>query len=336
MIVLNSLEDAGSARAGWKRPVVTPGFFDGMHLGHQKLLAELRGWADQLGGEPVALTFEQHPRMVVSGSSPPTVHSLRQRLRSLERENVAAVLVLPFDAEMSRWTPEEFIRRVMVEALGSHHLLLGFDSAIGHRRRGTYEYLSSRSASLGIEVRHAEACILDGEKVSSTRLREAVSAGQLEAFVHLTGRPYSLLGRVVTGDRRGRELGFPTANLEIESEAVPPHGVYFVEVSHAGLPDGRTPGVALDACPGLLNIGRRPTFVETRASTAANRVYDPERDRIEVHVLDFDGDLYGSWLEVSLLRYHRPERRFEGVEALVDQIRRDESTLREWLVSHRV
>ncbi len=196
MRVYRSLSEAESNPAG-DRPVVSVGFFDGLHRGHQLLLDDLLEWASDVDGAPVVLTFDTHPQLVVRGSAPPVVLSLDHRLLLLERSGVAAALVLPFDETTSQWSPEEFVERVIVRALHSRRLLLGFDSTVGHRRLGTYEYLAERSSSTGVEVRQSEAFFLDGERISSTLVRLAVTRGDLERVEALTGRPYAVLGEVV-------------------------------------------------------------------------------------------------------------------------------------------
>ncbi len=335
MRVYRSLSEAESNPAG-DRPVVSVGFFDGLHRGHQLLLDDLLEWASDVDGAPVVLTFDTHPQLVVRGSAPPVVLSLDHRLLLLERSGVAAALVLPFDETTSQWSPEEFVERVIVRALHSRRLLLGFDSTVGHRRLGTYEYLAERSSSTGVEVRQSEAFFLDGERISSTLVRLAVTRGDLERVEALTGRPYAVLGEVVHGDHRGRQIGFPTANLRIDAEAVAPGGVYFARVD-AVVPPGAEGAVAapgdppsLRDAPALVNIGRRPTFTGEATDPRSIQRFDPALDRIEAHVLDFDGDLYGVTLEVRLLARHRGERKFAGAKELAAQIRRDEAAARAW------
>lgn len=327
MIVYRSVEELQSSTPDHAGPVVvTTGFLDGLHLGHQGLLDDLKGWATEVEGTPAVITFARHPQLALSGSGPPVIHSLEHRLLLLKRAGIQACLVLEFTRELASWSPEDFVRHILVEGFGSRRLLLGFDSAIGHRRLGTFPYLSARSDELGLEVRQSEPRILDGQRVSSTLVREAVFRGELARIRELTGRDHALLGQVVHGDHRGRELGFPTANLEVEVEATLPGGVYF---ARAFCPRGVMP---LEPRPALVNIGRRPTF-ESRDPPAAGEFvrFDPRTDRIEAHLLDFSGDLYGRTLEVIFHERHRDEIRFSGPEALVEQIRSDESAFRSWL-----
>lgn len=291
--------------------IAVVGFFDGLHVGHQRLLREVRSWAAEDGSEPVVVTFREHPQVALTGARPLQILSLDHRLLLLERSGVAATVVLDFDSELASWSPEVFVRRVITEGLGADRLLLGFDSALGHRRLGTFEYLERCQEALGIEVRQASVEELLGERVSSTLVREAVRAGDLSRLSGLLGRPFSLLGSVVKGAGRGRTLGVPTANLDVGGAAVVPVGVYFAVAELA--PSQRQPAV--------VNIGRRPTFEAAGAPT------------VEVHVLDFDQDIYGERLEIHLLARHRNERKFPSPDALKQQILADIEALRRLDVS---
>ena len=319
------LDEALSTLAGATAPanrVATIGFFDGVHLGHRDLLDELRHWASELGAEPAVVTFNRHPQAVLGDHPPAPVVSLEHRLLLLEREGVAVTLVLDFDEELRSWSPDKFLARVFLRALGARAVLMGFDSAFGFRRQGTFDYLFANRDELGIEVRQCGARFVDGERVSSTLVREATARWDLERLGSLLGRPFSLLGRVVTGDGQGRRIGFPTANLDLGVAAVPPVGVYFAQVRRLGQ---GTAGVASspdDLLAAVVNIGRRPTLTGGREAAQAE-AFDPERDVVEVHVLDLDADLYGEMLEVVILDRHRDELKFAGVDELVEQIGRD-------------
>lgn len=326
--------EAVADRSKWKCPVATTGFFDGLHRGHQKLLAELRQWSRELGGKTIVITFDPHPRQALGGSSPPAILSTRHKLLLLERENIDATLVLPFDKAMSQWSVEKFVQKVFHDALGCHHFLLGFDSTIGHKRRGDFEYLSSHAEELEISVRQSEPLLVDETRISSTLVRDAILRGQLDSVRKITNRYYSILGRVVAGDGRGKSLGFPTANLEVEVGAAPPNGVYFAHVQRVLTASGEESPV--HDCPALVNVGRRPTFTSTSTRPEEpHSAFNPERDRIEAHLLDYSGDLYGAWLEIQFLAIHRPEKRFDHVEDLVEQIRLDEQAFREFLTRTR-
>jgi riboflavin kinase / FMN adenylyltransferase len=304
------------AGSGTAPPVAAIGFFDGLHRGHRAMIADLEAWASEVGGKPVAITFDRHPSEVLGRRPAVPMTSLLHRLVLLAREGLDATLVLRFDLELASWTPEDFIRRVLHERLGARRLLLGFDGAFGRGRTGTFEYLKEREADLGIEVRRAEAYLLDGTRVSSTLVREALLTGDLRLLESLLGRPFSVLAEVKAGDRRGRTLGFPTANLILPAGSLPPPGVYFARAARLELPGLGERAMVVPAekpsfLPAVVNIGRRPTF------GAEGKLI------METHILDFEGDLYGRHIEVEILERHRDECRFSGTEALIAQIRRD-------------
>jgi riboflavin kinase/FMN adenylyltransferase len=317
MIRFTDLASAAARRDPAVPRVAAVGYFDGLHIGHQRVLAELKGWASRSGAEPAVVTFDRHPQEVISGSAPLRILSVEHKLLLLERCGIEAALVLPFTRELSLWSPEEFVERVLIGGLEARRLLMGFDSAFGSRRQGTFEHLSARADSLGIEVRRAGIESLEGARVSSTLVRTALLAADLPGLERLLGRRFSLLGRVVRGDGRGRSIGYPTANLDTMGSAAPPPGVYFAEVEPVGWEDGPA-GPPRDArrWAGLVNVGRRPTFGEGREIT------------VEVHILGLDADLYGRLLEAHFLERHRDEMKFPSAAALVAEIRADEAALR--------
>ena len=248
----------------------------------------------------------------------------------LDDEGVDVVLVLDFDERIRALAPEEFVRSVLVDGLGIDGLLMGFDSAFGHRRLGTIDYLAEKRDELGLEIRSAAAELLGAAAVSSTRVREAVAIWNFSEIERLLGHPFSIMGDVVKGDGRGRQLGFPTANLALPGVSVPPPGVYFCDVLRLGdRPHGRHSWSDLSGekrpdgfSRGVMNIGRRPTLTEGKEA-APGSIYDPVADTVEVHQLDYEGDLYGQCLEVFVLSMHRGEKKFAGVEELTAQIERD-------------
>lgn len=292
----------------FRNPVVTIGVFDGLHRGHRALLARGREMAARAGGELVVLTFHVHPRAITTGDAPPLITSLPHRLHLLEREGVDTTVVLHFDEQLREMTAERFVEDVLVARIGVHGVALGYDSHFGHNREGGYELLARTLEPRGIPVRAAEPVRLeDGTVVSSSAIRDAVARGDLPGSAELLGRSPALFGTVVAGDGRGKDLGFPTANLDLEGELRPRRGVYGGYVLLDGAPR-----------PVAINIGGRPTF-------------HPEgdgADTVEAHVLDFDGDLYGRTLEIFLLGPIRDEQRFDGADALRAQIARDVETLR--------
>jgi riboflavin kinase/FMN adenylyltransferase len=324
VVRFDSLEDALRHVDSSAGRVATVGFFDGLHRGHRRIVAELKAWAEDSGCEPAVVTFDRHPQAVLGKGHPPVpVISLRHRLLLLEREGIRTTLVLPFDTELASWTPDEFVRRVFQGALGARRILLGFDGAFGRDRQGNYDYLLGRSRELGIDVRSCPAEHVGGKRVSSTSLRAALHRGDLRGAEELLGRQFSLLGRVVPGARRGQKIGYPTANLDIEESAVLPRGVYFARVFRLEEPSGRIALRPERLLPAVVNVGRCPTFSGEDSRADEDEAFDPRRDKVEVHILDFEGDLYASWLEVFIEKKHRSERRFDSVEALLEQIRAD-------------
>ena len=278
--------------------VVSVGVFDGVHLGHQRLLHELIEMASELKGVPTVVTFRNHPDAVLRGEAPPSLVSVPHRLRLLRRAGVERVLLLTFDDEVRNWTPEFFASDVLAAGLRARGLLLGYDSAMGKDRAGTPARFRELGAEHGFEVREAQSFLVDGQPVSSTLIRAAISGGDLDTAHRLLGRWPSALGEVVPGDGRGKGLGFPTANVLPQSPVLPPNGVYAAQVLLAG-----------ETRPAVANLGHRPTFEA-----------QPETPVLEVHVLDFDQNLYGQTLEVCFLAHLRDEQRFSGPEELKTQI----------------
>jgi riboflavin kinase/FMN adenylyltransferase len=296
------------------RPVVTIGNFDGVHLGHRALLAAARDLGRRLAktpGEPrrvTAVTFDPTPRDVMQpGHGIPQIQTLADRVRTLREAGADAVVVEPFTRELAGWSPERFADEILGVRLGARGIVVGWDFRFGHDRAGDAELLRHR---LGVPVEQVGPVLLDGEPVSSTRVRRAVLAGDLDLAARLLDRPHEIVGPVVVGDRRGRTIGFPTANVRPETALLPPPGVYAVR---AVLPGGELRG-------GVANLGERPTF-------------GPGRGRLEVHLFDFDGDLYDAPLRVQIVARLREERAFPTLEALVTQIRADADAARARLVA---
>ena len=285
--------------------VVAVGVFDGVHLGHQRLLHELLEFATEERATPTVVTFAQHPDRLLHGSSPPLLVSVQHRLRLLRRTGVQRVVVLDFDAELRTWSARTFAERVLSQGLAARGLLLGFDSAFGCDREGTPERLREIGKELGFVVRTGSALLVDGKPISSTAIREATASGDLDQARRLLGRWPTAFGRVVRGEGRGNKVGIPTANIEPQSEVLPPHGVYAALVILDGEP-----------LPAVANLGTRPTVTESGTP------------RLEVHLLDFVGDLYGRVLEVAFVARLRPERKFPSLHELVAQIHADISAAR--------
>ncbi|MDS4027723.1 MAG: bifunctional riboflavin kinase/FAD synthetase [Candidatus Contendobacter sp.] len=292
--------------------VATIGNFDGVHLGHQVILAQLAEQAAGLRLPRLVITFEPQPQEFFAGPKAPPARlmRLREKLLALTGFGIERVLCLEFDHRLAALPAQAFIDELLVNRLGIRYLVIGDDFRFGHRRAGDFAMLVEAGQRHGFAVADNHSYILDGERVSSTRVRQALAHGDLELAARLLGRPYDMCGRVAHGDRRGRTLGFPTANIHLHRRVTPVYGVYAVLM--------RGPG--LESWPGIANVGRRPTV-------------EGERERLEVHLLDFQGDLYGRHVQVDFLHYLRPEQRFASLAALQAQIQQDERTARAWFAA---
>jgi riboflavin kinase/FMN adenylyltransferase len=295
-----------------RRVCLAIGVFDGVHLGHQRVIGQAGADARVSGGTAVVLTFDPHPmRVLQPDKAPRLLTSTPHKLRLIEQLGVDVCLVLHFDRAFSLMPAERFIEQVVHRTNQLLEICVGGRFRFGHNRAGDVRLIAKLGAGHGFAVKEIAPVELAGHVVSSTAVRQQVLAGHLDRVAAMLGRPFSVLGTVVPGDRRGRQLGFPTANLDPHSEALPPDGVYAVRA-------------VVDARPqiGVANIGLRPTF----ASTRSQRVF-------EVHLLDFDGDLYRREIEVVFLQKIRAERTFESADALRSQIAADIQAARQLLGS---
>ena len=285
-------------------PVVTIGTFDGVHLGHQKILKRIRAIADQIGGETVMITFWPHPRLVLY----PTEHHLRllstfeEKANLLRQFGIDHLVTIPFTQEFSQMTSEQFIRKVLVEKIHTKKLVIGYDHRFGKNREGSFDYLQEHSSEFGFDLEEISRQDVEEIGVSSTKIRKALESGDIRTATNYLGRPYELNGLVVKGQQIGRSIGFPTANIHIPNDykLIPHDGVYAVEV--------KVEGVLYKA---MLNIGNRPTV-------------DGTRKTVEAHLFDFQGDLYNKLVTVSFKEFIREERKFENLEALKNQLVKDQ------------
>ena len=284
--------------------VVTTGTFDGVHRGHQAIVRYLVDRARRVGGVPTVVTFDPHPREVLTGQPVPLLTTLDERADLLEALGVERFVVVPFSRDLSLLEPEDYVTDVLVGRVGMREIVVGYDHRFGRKARGDRALLERLGAEHGFSVDVIPAQIEGDVTVSSTEVRRLLGEeGDAARAAVLLGRPYRITGTVVHGDARGRLIGFPTANVEpsTERKLVPAVGVYAVRVT---LPDGAV-------AEGMMNVGRRPTFEEDGAT------------RAEVHLFDLDRDLYGRRLAVDVAARLRGERRFDGVDALVAQLGRD-------------
>ena len=290
--------------------VVTIGAYDGVHVGHRTVIAEVRRRADEEGLSTAVVTFDRHPASVVRPESAPRLLTdLDQKLELLARTGVDYCLVITFDEARSREPADDFVREVLAGCLAARVVVVGDDFHFGHKRSGNVDLLRSMGRDLGFEVDSRDLVDESGHpagdagKVSSTRIRHALVEGDLVAANAWLGRPHEVRGVVAAGEQRGRELGFPTANVSVPGDILlPADGIY---AGWFERPDG-------SVHPAAISLGRRPTFyVEAHASL------------LEAHLLDFRGDLYGEHVKVRFVSWLRGEERFESAAALVEQIRRD-------------
>ena len=305
MRIFNDLDAIGEIQ----NPVVTIGTFDGVHLGHQKILQTLKDEAESAQGESVLLTFYPHPRMVLF----PESHGLKllqtqaEKIEKLEKNGLQNLVVFPFSFEFSRLTALEFVRDILVNKLHVRKIVIGYDHQFGKNREGSIAYLKDIADTYEFEVIEIPAQDIDEVNVSSTKIREALLQGDVQRAKIFLGEPYQLSGTVIRGRALGRTIGFPTANIEVNTDIklIPGIGVYAVEV----LVDGQV-------YRGMLNIGLRPTVVSTDVVN------------LEVHILDFHQEIYDKKITVRFIDRVRDEQKFESVDALKEQLKNDEKVVR--------
>jgi riboflavin kinase/FMN adenylyltransferase len=292
-----------------KNPVLTIGTFDGVHIGHKKIIDQLNEEATKIGGESVLFTFFPHPRMVIF----PESHGLKliqtqeEKLEKLKEMCLQNVIVFPFNFEFSRLTALEFVRDMLVNQLHVKKLVIGYDHQFGKNREGSIHFLRDVAETYEFEVIEIPAQDIAAVYVSSTKIREALLTGDIEKANDYLGAPFELIGKVVKGKQLGRTIGFPTANLKLANELkiIPQNGVYAVKVFYQE-----------NCFEGMMNIGIRPTIESENDTT------------IEVHIFDFDQTIYGESLRVELSKKTRDEQKFNGIEALKNQLKLDEISIR--------
>jgi riboflavin kinase / FMN adenylyltransferase len=290
---------------------VTIGNFDGVHLGHQYIFKKLTGEAHAAGRCAVAITFEPHPKMIIHPDRKPfyLITTLEEKIELMASRELDALLIIPFSREFAQTTAEEFVCRILWEQLHTAKVLIGHDYTFGRGKEGNETFLTAFGEKLGFVVEVMNAFSMGDGIVSSTRIRNAILAGDVKTAATCLGRPYNLTGRVVEGYHRGEGLGFPTANIEPEKVLIPAGGVYAAMVNLEG-----------KRYRAVLNIGRNPTFGENKQT-------------IEVFLLDFHERIYGKWLDVLFVDKLRDEAKFAGPEELVEQIKQDVARAKEILGS---
>jgi riboflavin kinase/FMN adenylyltransferase len=278
------------------------GVFDGVHRGHQAVISTSAQHAQSQNGTPVVVTFDPHPMKVLRPRDAPHLLTATQHKIALIRDlGVRHLLVINFNKQFAATEPEDFIRDLVAHSKPLREICVGHEWSFGKGRRGNLNLLQKLGAQFDFAVIGIPPVKINGEVVSSTAIRQAVQSGDLARAAQMLGREYAILGTVVSGDRLGKKIGFPTANLSAHSEQFPPNGVYFAQATLDGV-----------VYPGVINLGFRPTVHSG----------NPERV-LEIHLLDFDRDIYGKDVEVRFVKYLRPEQKFENVHALARQIELD-------------
>ena len=310
--LLRSFNQLGSV---WQAGVVTIGNFDGLHLGHQQLIERVVQRAKQEQRPSILITFEPLPHewFAKEHSPPARLMRLREKYYFLRRLGLDLLLVLPFNSSLMSLPAEDFIQQVLYKSLKINHLIIGDDFHFGAKRRGNYQMLQHYAAQYSYTVAQSTAVVYENQRISSTRVREALATGDHNLTLALLGRPYSMIGRVRQGARLGRQLGFPTANIFVQRRVTPVHGIYFVLVR----------GLSEKLLPGAANIGTRPTV-------NGNRIL------LEVHLLDFTADIYGREVEVIFCKKLRCEERYDSLQKLQQAIANDVKQARHYFIQQGV
>lgn len=322
MKIYRSLEDF----IPLEKAVVTIGTFDGVHIGHQKILSTLKDKAKEIGGETVLLTFFPHPRLILhpEDDSLRLISDIHEKVDLLEKAGIDHLIITPFTRDFSNQTPEGYIREVLVSKIGTKILVIGYDHRFGKDRLGSMKELSEYSKIYGYKVEQIPEQDINDVGVSSTRIREALIKGDMDTANLYLGYPFRLTGRVVRGNQLGREIGFPTANLQVyeSHKLIPAYGIYAVRARLIENPVIETgeyqPVTSAQNFVGMGYIGNRPTIEGIERS-------------IEVNLFDFQGDLYDQTLQVDFLHFIRPDQRFDSLEAMIEQMNEDKQATRRLL-----
>jgi len=300
--------------AEFKNSVVTIGTFDGVHIGHQKILKKLNNEASSVNGESILFTFYPHPRMVVFPDSHnlKLIQTIDEKIESLRHYGLDNVIIYPFTKDFSRLTAFEFVRDILVNKLKVKKLVIGYDHQFGRNREGNIDFLRESAEIFDFEVIEISAQEVDEVNVSSTKIRNSILDGNIDRANDFLGRCFRITGEVVKGNRLGRELGFPTLNLQLlnDHKIIPSEGVYAVEIELMNV-----------VYQGMMNIGKNPT------------VSDISERKYEVHVFDFDKDVYGEHVVILFHQFIRKEKTFDNLEELKSQIREDEKSIRHYFTS---
>tara|TARA_R110002096_G_scaffold352864_11_gene546098 strand:- start:771 stop:1700 length:930 start_codon:yes stop_codon:yes gene_type:complete len=284
--------------------VVTTGTFDGVHIGHQSIISRLNEVAKKVKGESVILTFYPHPRMVLQEDCDlKLITTIEEKIELLRKTGLDHLIIHPFTKDFSRTTSLEFVRNILVEKIGTQRLVIGYDHHFGRNREGSFEHLKEFSSLYGFEVEEISAKDIDDVNVSSTKIRKALLDGDVKTATTYLGHNFQLTGVVVHGNKVGRELGYPTANIDIQNEykLIPAEGIYAVKVR-----------LNNQKYRGMLNIGRRPTINSGNGQLS-----------IEVNIFDFNQDIYGQAIQLELIQRIRDEKKFNSKEELIAEMKKD-------------
>lgn len=299
MKIYHSLEDFKPLSYG----VVTSGTFDGVHLGHQKILHRLHEIAKRNNGESVVITFWPHPRMILKPNdvSLKLLNTFEEKADLLRQQNIDHLIRIPFTKEFSQITSQDFVTKILVDNIGTKKLVIGYDHRFGKNREGSFDQLKLNGPTYGFDVEEIPPQDIDHVTVSSSKIRKALEDGDIDAATHFLGRPYSISGRVVKGDKLGRVLGFPTANIDLDShdKLIPVEGIYAVKVIYEKNEYG-----------GMLYIGTRPTV-------------DGSKRSIEANIFQFEKEIYGESLQVSFIKLLRMDSKFQDLQSLKEQLHKD-------------
>ncbi|PXW88206.1 FMN adenylyltransferase /riboflavin kinase [Nitrosomonas sp. Nm84] len=300
-----------------KTPVaLTIGNFDGVHLGHQAMLARLKDTANKLGLPACVMIFEPHPReFFAPDQAPARLTSLREKLKLLVQAEIDCIHICRFDDDFAGINPEAFITRILNQALSVRWLLVGDDFRFGARRAGDSAMLQALSTANGFAVEIMPSVIMNGQRVSSTAIRQALAHGDLNVAQQLLGRPYSISGRVIDGDKLGRQIGFPTANIQLKHNRPALSGIFVVAVHGAIRSSPATP------LPGVASLGVRPT------------VHENGKPVLEVHLFDFNREIYGQHLQVDFLHKLRDEEKYADIDTLIRQIEKDVTQAKDFFIA---
>lgn len=290
-----------------QNPVLTVGTFDGVHLGHRKIIARLHDLAKTINGESVIFTFDPHPRKVVAPDETNLrlLTTLEEKIGLFEQSGIDHLIIYPFTPEFAQLTYEEFVENILVGQIHTKLLVVGYDHKFGKNRKGDFEFLKNCGGRLGFQIEKLDALLMNETSISSTKIRDAIQCGDFETANAFLGYPFTLHGTVVEGQKLGRKIQFPTANVEASDpdKIIPGYGVYAVKVN-----------VSDQTFRGMLNIGSRPT-VNNNA----------DHRSIEVHIFDFESDIYGNPIEIVFFKKLREEKKFDSLDALKDQLAKDKT-----------